>query len=190
MESGCLSVRLSVCRRNSFRALECYPYHLESPYHAYGLPMGGKCSLFFFRSKGQRSSALDIKVEIWFLGSRYPYHLQSPYHTYRLPMRGRCSLSNLGSKRWSALDIEVEIWFQGSRVLLFPLRDTISHIWTTHGRKMFPIKFAVQRSSALDIEVEIQGSRVLLFPLRDTVSHIWTTHKRKMIPIEFGVERS
>jgi hypothetical protein len=32
-------------------------------------------------SKGHRSSALDIEVEIWFLGSRV-----TPDHTYGLPM--------------------------------------------------------------------------------------------------------
>jgi hypothetical protein len=58
--------------------------------------MEGKCSILIFRSKGQKSSALDIKVEI--------------------------KLS-------------------GSRTLPFPPRVTISHIWTTHGRKMFPINF-------------------------------------------------
>jgi hypothetical protein len=79
-------------------------------------------------------------------------------------MGGKCSLSNLGSKskKSSALDNEVEIWFSGSGVLCFPLRDIVSHIWTTHGRKMFPIEFGVKRSTALDTEVEIwfQGSRV------------------------------
>jgi hypothetical protein len=28
-------------------------------------------------------------------------------------------------------------------------------MWTTRGRKMFPIDFEIKRSSALDIEVEI-----------------------------------
>jgi hypothetical protein len=69
-----LSVRLcvhpSVCRRNGFRALDSYPYHVESPYHTYGLLIGGSCSLLILRSKGQRSSALDIKVEIQFPCSR------------------------------------------------------------------------------------------------------------------------
>jgi hypothetical protein len=37
----------------------------------------------------------------------------------------------------------------------FPLGDTVSHVWTTHGRKIFPIEFGVKRSNALDIEVEI-----------------------------------
>jgi hypothetical protein len=40
-----LSVRPSVCRRNGFRALDHYPYHLESPYHSYRLPIGGRSSL-------------------------------------------------------------------------------------------------------------------------------------------------
>jgi hypothetical protein len=43
-------------------------------------------------------------------------------------------------------DVEVEVWFPGSRVLCFPLKDIVSHIWTTHGRKMFPIEFGVKRS--------------------------------------------
>jgi hypothetical protein len=65
-----LSICPSVCRRNGFRALEHYPYHLDSPYLTYGLPMGGRCSLLILRSKGRRSSALEIKVEIRFPGSR------------------------------------------------------------------------------------------------------------------------
>jgi hypothetical protein len=49
----------------------------------------------------------------------------------------------------------IEFEVKGQR--FFSVRDTISHIWTTHGRMMFPIEFEVkgQRSSALDIEVEI-----------------------------------
>jgi hypothetical protein len=74
LESVCPSIRLSwrpsVFRRNGFRALDTYPYHLESPYHTYRLPIGGKSSLLILRSKGQRSSALDIKVEIRFPSSR------------------------------------------------------------------------------------------------------------------------
>jgi hypothetical protein len=61
--------------------------------------MGGRCSLLILRSKGQRSSALEIKIEI-----------QSP----------------------------------GSRPLSLPPRVTISHILTTHGRKIFPINFEVK----------------------------------------------
>jgi hypothetical protein len=95
LESSCPSV----CRRNGFRALDHYPYHLESPYHTYGLPIGGRYSLLILRSKGQRSSGLDIKVEIRFLGSRQ---------------------------------------------ISLPPRVTISHIWTTHRRKMFPIDFEVK----------------------------------------------
>jgi hypothetical protein len=45
-------------------------------------------------------------------------------------------------------------------VLFFPLTDTVVHIWTTHGRKMFPIEFGEKRSSALDIE-EKYGFRAL-----------------------------
>jgi hypothetical protein len=83
--------------------------------------------------------------------------VESPYHTYELPMGGRCSLLNLESKgqRSSTLDIEVEILFPGSRMLPFPRRVTISHIWTTHGRKMFPFEFGIKMSSAVDIEVKI-----------------------------------
>jgi hypothetical protein len=43
-----------------------YHYHLESPYHTYKLPMGGKYSLLKLGWKGQSSSALDIEVAIWF----------------------------------------------------------------------------------------------------------------------------
>jgi hypothetical protein len=95
------SVRPSVCRCNGFRALDHYPYHLESPYHSYRLPIGGRSSLLILRSKGQRSGALDIKEGILFPGSRH---------------------------------------------LSLPPRVTISHIWTTHRRKMFPIDFEVKRS--------------------------------------------
>jgi hypothetical protein len=89
LELGCPSV----CRRNGFRALE-----------------------------------------------RYPYHIESPYHTYRLSMEGRCTiliLSTILILRSSALDIKVEIWFLGFRPLSLPPRVTISHILTTHGRRMF-----------------------------------------------------
>jgi hypothetical protein len=65
-------------------------------------------------------------------------------------MLGRC-----GVKRPSALDIEVEIKFLGSGTLPFPPRVTISHIWTTHGRKMFLIEFGVKGQSTLNTEVEI-----------------------------------
>ena len=54
----------------SLQALDCYTYHLESPYHTYRLPMGWRCALLILRSKDQRSSILDIEVEIWFPGSR------------------------------------------------------------------------------------------------------------------------
>jgi hypothetical protein len=49
------------------------------------------------------------------------------------------------SQRSSALDIETEIWFLDAIVLCSPLRDTVSHIWTTHGWKMFRIEFKVKR---------------------------------------------
>jgi hypothetical protein len=71
LELGCPSV----CRRNGFQALDHYPYHLETPYHTYRLPIGGRSSLLILRSKGQSSGALDIKVEIRFPGSR---HLSLP----------------------------------------------------------------------------------------------------------------
>jgi hypothetical protein len=80
-----------------------------------------------------------------------------------------------GQKVKGALDIEVEEWFQGSKMLPFPPRVTISHIWTTHGRKMFLLEFRVKRSSsALVIEVEIWFlvSRTLPIPPRVTISHI------------------
>jgi hypothetical protein len=42
-------------------------------------------------SKGQKSSALNIEVELWFPGSIVfnPFHFKIPYHTYGLPMGGR-----------------------------------------------------------------------------------------------------
>ena len=64
------SICSSVCRCNTFWGLKCYPFHLGSPYHAYGLLMGQRCSLLNLGSKGQSSSALDIKVAVWFPGSR------------------------------------------------------------------------------------------------------------------------
>ena len=66
-ESYCLSIRLQA---EWFPDFQCQPFHLESPYHAYGLPVGHRCFLLNLGSKGQRSSALDIKVVIWFPGSR------------------------------------------------------------------------------------------------------------------------
>jgi hypothetical protein len=47
-----------------FRALECYGFHLDTPYHTYGLPMEGRSSLLNVESKGQGSSALDIEVNM------------------------------------------------------------------------------------------------------------------------------
>ena len=67
LESGCLSIRLQT---EWFPDFQCQPFHLESPYHAYGLPMGQRCFLLNLGSKGQRSSTLDIKVAILCLGSR------------------------------------------------------------------------------------------------------------------------
>jgi hypothetical protein len=43
--------------------------------------MEGRCSLFNSGLKDQRSNALDIEVEIWFLRTRV-----TPYHMYGLPM--------------------------------------------------------------------------------------------------------
>jgi hypothetical protein len=48
-------VRLFVCRRNGFQALDHYPYYLESPYHTYRLPIGGRSSLLILRSKVRRT---------------------------------------------------------------------------------------------------------------------------------------
>jgi hypothetical protein len=45
-----------------------------------------------------------------------------------------------------ALDIEIEIQFPGSRTLPLTHTDTISHIYTTHLRKMSLIHFEVKRS--------------------------------------------
>jgi hypothetical protein len=74
-------------------------------------------------------------------------------------------LIEFGVQRSSTLDIELEVWFLGSRVLCFPLKNTVSHIYTTKKRK-------VQRSSPLDL-----GSRNMVSGLKsDTISHIWTTH--------------
>jgi hypothetical protein len=48
-----------------FRASECYPFHLETQYHTYGLPIGGRCFLSNLGSKGQSPSALDNEIAIW-----------------------------------------------------------------------------------------------------------------------------
>jgi hypothetical protein len=69
----------SICQRSSaltskckyaFQALECYPFHLGTPYQTCRLHMEGSCFLSNLVSKGQRSSALDIEVENSFPGSR------------------------------------------------------------------------------------------------------------------------
>jgi hypothetical protein len=93
----------------------------------------------------------------------------------------------------SALDIEVKIRFPCSRLLSFPLWDTISRIWTTHGWNHFLFEFGVQRSNALEIKVQCSnmfpGSRTLPFPPRVTISHVSTIHGTK-ISITFEIRRS
>jgi hypothetical protein len=64
----------------------------------------------------ERSSVLDIEVEIWFPGSRVLcFHLERLYHTYRLPWEEDVPYQTWG-QRSSTLDIEVNILFLGSRV--------------------------------------------------------------------------
>jgi hypothetical protein len=70
----------------------------------------------------------------------YPFHLESSYRTNGLPMGGRYRIWESEGQRSSALDIKVEIQFLGSGMLPFPPRVTISHIWTTHRRKIFGVK--------------------------------------------------
>jgi hypothetical protein len=53
-----------------------------------------------------------------------------------------------GFKRPRALDIGVGKPFLGPRTLSFPPRVILSHIWTTHGRKMLPTDLGVKRSKA------------------------------------------
>jgi hypothetical protein len=120
----------------------------ESPYHTYRYPWEEDVSYWFRdqKVKGQEHWTSKLKYGLRTL-DRYPYHLESPYHTYRLSIGGRCCLLVLGSKgeRSTAVDIKVEIRVLDSRMLLFSPRVTRSHIQTTHGRKMFPIKFGVKK---------------------------------------------
>jgi hypothetical protein len=53
----------------TFWALEHYPFHLESPYHTFRLPMGGRCSLSKLGSKVKRTGHWS-GVEKLFLGPR------------------------------------------------------------------------------------------------------------------------
>jgi hypothetical protein len=56
LESGCPSFN----RCNGLRALKRYPFHLESPYHTYGLHMAERCSLLtlmFYLDFGVKSQA-------------------------------------------------------------------------------------------------------------------------------------
>ena len=96
-----------------FRVLKHYPFHVESPYHAYRLPLKRRCSLSILGSNGQMSSALDIKVTIWFLGfQRCTFHIESSYHTCIQTTHGSKMISiEFGVKRSSSLDIKVAVWF-------------------------------------------------------------------------------
>jgi hypothetical protein len=88
-----LSIRPSVDAIIGFWALKRYPFHLESLITNMDYPWEKDVP---YQVWGQRSSALDIKVEIWFPGSKV---LSFPHSdTYGLPLGRRCSLSNLGSK--------------------------------------------------------------------------------------------
>jgi hypothetical protein len=42
------------------------------------------------------------------------------------------------------MDSEMAKWFPDSKMLSFSPKVTISHVWTTHGMKMIPIKFWVK----------------------------------------------
>jgi hypothetical protein len=175
LESGCPSV----CKcRHGFRALERYPFHLELPKHMTG---------------EQRSSAMDIEVEIRSLSSR-TLSFPLTHHITHITLGRKMFPIDFGVQRSSVQDIEVEMWFPNSRTLPFPPRVAISQIWTTHRRKCSLSNSGSkrQRSSTMGIEVKIRfpGSRTLPLPPRITISHIWTTHGRKMFPIEFGVKRS
>jgi hypothetical protein len=46
-----LSVCPPICRCHGFRALGRYPYHLESPYHTYGLPWEENIPYWFWGEK-------------------------------------------------------------------------------------------------------------------------------------------
>jgi hypothetical protein len=50
-------------------------------------------------------------------------------------------------QRSIALDKEIQIPFPGSNTLPLTHTDTISHIYSTHGRKMSLIGFEVKRST-------------------------------------------
>jgi hypothetical protein len=132
------------------------------------------CPLLTLGSKCQRSSTLDIAVEIRVRALKcYLFHLKSPYHTYGL-LKGGCSQLTLGSKgqRSRALDIEVATRFLGSRTLPFPLRITISHLWTIHGTNKISIKFEVSR---------LKAKCIGLYPLRKEVIYTYQPLQ------EFGV---
>jgi hypothetical protein len=168
---------------NGYRALERYPFNLESPCHTYGLSLG-RCSLLNLVSNGQRSSAQESEVEIQIPDSK------------TLPFQRRVTISHIPTTNGTKIfptkfgiktskvkcNGKVEIRFLGSKTLPFQPRVTISHICTTHEREMFPVKFRVKRSSALDIKTKrwFWGFKTFPFPPRVTVCHIWNTKGKKM----------
>jgi hypothetical protein len=56
---------------NGFQAVKSYSFHIESPYHSYGLPMGRRWSLSILGSKREKSSVLHNDVGKWFI---FPFH--------------------------------------------------------------------------------------------------------------------
>jgi hypothetical protein len=73
----------------------------------------------------------------------------------------------------SALVIEVEIRFLGSGTLLFLTRFNISHIWSSHGRKMIPIEFEVRKSK---VKCTGHQSRNMLSGLKNVILSTYRHH--------------
>jgi hypothetical protein len=94
------------------------------------------------RSNHCTTQATWYRNRILFLAlERYLSDLESPYHTYGLPMGGRCFLSNLGSKsNVKRAGHQSVIWFPEFRILPFPRRFIIPHIWIIHRTKKISIK--------------------------------------------------
>jgi hypothetical protein len=106
----------------------------------------------------------------------YPLYLESPYHTY-YPWEEDVPYW-IWSQRSNALDIEVEIQFLGSRTLPFPSRVTLTHIWTTHGRKMFPVVNLNSRTQKAYFYFDVQCAWPLALTPNSTwnISLFWVVH--------------
>jgi hypothetical protein len=81
-------------------------------------------------------------------------------------------------------------WFLSSRMLPFSPRVTLSHIWTTHGKKNVPywIWGPKVKHTGQWRKNTVSRLKNVILSIGVTISHIWTTHGRKMFPIEFGIK--